>query len=176
MAKGWIKLHRQIIDSAIWNIDTPHNERDAWIEIILLANHAPKVIYTRRHEKVEIGRGQFFTSIRKLSERFGWSKNRVRRYVDMLTDTHMIRVDGYADGTLITVENYAKFQGEGHADGYADGYSDEHAGGYADGTRTRMNKNDNKNDIRTRATDRFNNHPEGITDMGELEKILLSSN
>lgn len=142
MSKGWIKLHRQILDSAIWNIDAPHNERDAWIEFLLMANHADKQIITRRHECIQIKRGQFFTSVRKLADRFGWSMNRVRRYMDTLADTHMVTVDGYADGTLVTVENYAKFQDSPHTDGYADGYADAHAGGYTDGTRTRIYKND----------------------------------
>lgn len=142
MSKGWIKLHRQILDSAIWNIDAPHNERDAWIEFLLMANHTEKQIITRRHECIQIKRGQFFTSIQNLADRFKWSKGKVRRYIDTLTDTLMIRIERHTDGTLITIENYSNFQDARHSDGHADDTSDGHTDGHADGTRTRMNKND----------------------------------
>jgi len=162
------------MDSEIWKINTPYNERDAWIEFLLLANHKKASIITRRHECIEIKSGQFFTSIRKLAERFKWSLNRTRRYIETLEKAKMITVKRHTDGTLINIENYSKFQGTRNADGYTDEYADE----YTDGTRTRSNKNDKKS-IKTRArarTERFNNHSQRNEDMDALELALLKTN
>ena len=176
MAKGWIKLHRQLLDSAIWNVDSPYSERDAWIEFLLMANHSPKQIITRRCECIEIQRSQFFTSIRHLADRFKWSEKRVRRYLDTLTTAHMVRVERHTDGTLITIENYSNFQGEGHTDGTLDGHTDDHADDHAGVTRTRMYKNDKQYQERARArTDRFNNSSERKMDMGDLERLILDT-
>ena len=41
---GWIKLHRKIQECFIWGDeeDEPFDRRSAWIDLLLLANHADK--------------------------------------------------------------------------------------------------------------------------------------
>ena len=42
---GWVKIHRQIQDNAIWMSDEPFDSRSAWIDLILMANHEDKEVY-----------------------------------------------------------------------------------------------------------------------------------
>lgn len=36
--KGWVKIHRAIEDSGIWQHKEPFDKRSAWIDLIMMAN------------------------------------------------------------------------------------------------------------------------------------------
>lgn len=107
--KGWICIHRQIEDSAIWKVEEPFDKRSAWIDLILMANHEAKEIFVNGCPLV-IRRGQKFTSIRKLCDKWGWSRHKVERFLEMLNSSGMVRTDGTHNGTLITIVKYEDFQ------------------------------------------------------------------
>ena len=120
MATGWIKLHRQIMECDMWDSeDEPFDKRSAWIDLLLLANHRDKMIVFNR-KPLTVGAGQRITSIRKLGERWNWSTNKVRRYLDTLEELGMITRESDNKKTLLTIVNYGKYQSEPHTDEYAD--------------------------------------------------------
>lgn len=137
MDKGWIKLSRKLLDSAIWNTSEPFTIRDAWIDLLLSVNYEDREMFTKHGKTIKIPRGSMFTSIQHLADRWHWSPNKVRRYIGKLTGEHMVHVVGTADGTLLTVEKYRDFQDVRRTDGTADGTAD----GRTDGTRLKNNKN-----------------------------------
>jgi len=143
--RGYVKIYRSIEDHWIWR-DEPFTKGQAWIDILLSVNHKDNDMLLRNSTSViTIHAGQMWTSVTNLSRKWGWSKNRVLRYLKLLKNEGMIRTDGTARGTLLTVVNYGKFALDGYTVGDADGDAGEDADGYADGdasgTRTRMNKN-----------------------------------
>jgi DNA replication protein DnaD len=108
--QGWISIHRKIQDSAIWNVGKqPFDYRSAWIDLILLANHEEREIVINGDPLV-VGRGQRFTSIRKLAEKWHWSRDKVSRYLDMLVRMGSIYKDTTHNGTLLTIVNYDDYQ------------------------------------------------------------------
>lgn len=109
MNKGWIAIHRAIQDCWIWTFNEPFDKRSAWIDLLLLANHADKKLYISG-EPVIISRGQFHTSVVKLADRWSWSRNKVIRYLALLERDHMITINGTPNGTTISIVNYGKFQ------------------------------------------------------------------
>lgn len=133
---GWIMLGRSILDSEIWNSSEPFDYRSAWIDLILMVNYEDKQFITRHNEVIDIKRGSTFTSIQHLCDRWRWSKGKVRRYITLLKKLGMIEFCGSADGTLLTLVNYRKFQDRRHTDGPADGPPD----GPADGPRLKEYK------------------------------------
>jgi hypothetical protein len=57
---GWIKIHRDILYHEIWS-DKPFSKGQAWIDLILMANHSDnKCMVGNKVE--EIKRGSFITS------------------------------------------------------------------------------------------------------------------
>lgn len=133
---GWIMLYRDLLDSAIWTSDIPFDERSAWIDLLLIVNHKDGQVFTKQKGCIDVPRGSTLTSIRKLAERWHWSPNRVRRYLDTLRHMKMVEVDTQSDtrsGTLLTVVKYDDFQVRPHTHGYTNGYTDEHTDGYGDG-------------------------------------------
>lgn len=142
MDKGWIKLNRQIMDHWIWQ---DHEFTFAWIDLLLMVNHENKKILVDGKLKT-IKRGQTLTSIGKLADRWGWSRNRVYRYLEALKRDSMVYTDGTPNGTTITIVNYSKFQGYGNSKQNAsettDGTADGTTHGTTDGTQTRKKKNE----------------------------------
>ena len=108
-ARGWIKLHRQIWSCDLWQSKEPFDERRAWIDMILLCNHADADIYIGKNS-IHIERGQFFTSVRHLADRWHWSKSKTDRYLGHLSRRKSIHKAGLNGGTLITLVNYGFFQ------------------------------------------------------------------
>ena len=142
MGSGWIHLHRKIRDNWIW--DDPEKLR-AWIDILLMVNHEDRQIPFDGHI-ITIHKGQRLTSLQKLSERWGWSRNRVDRFLRLLDEAEMVTANRTPNGTVLTVVNWAFYQDtrdtNGATDGATNGTADETTNGATDGAQTRMNKND----------------------------------
>lgn len=132
MAKGgWIKLYRKSIDNPLYNAE-PFDKWHAWQDLLLMANHEHKEFFSRG-KRTTIEAGQIVTSVPILAKRWRWSENKVRRFLGSLNGSGMSRADGSANGTLITIVNWAQYQDGGSANGSADGSPN----GSADGTLTR---------------------------------------
>lgn len=104
---GWILIDRKIREHWIYT-EKPVSRFQAWIDLILSANYRDKTIMVNGHPYV-IPRGSFLTSTRKLAERWGWSKNKVSRFLGTLQRDGMIKT-GTQVGTLITIEKYGFYQ------------------------------------------------------------------
>ena len=137
--RGWIKLHRQIQDNPIWLSPEPFDRRSAWIDLLLMANHEERVIILKNGKTQVIKAGQLFTSLDHLANRWHWSRNRVRRYLALISAQGMCTLSGTPSGTLLTLIKYGDFQHGRHTDGQANGQADGQTDGQADGQRTRTN-------------------------------------
>ena len=108
--KGWICLHRSIKDSAIWTGEEPFDQRSAWIDLLLTANHEDREIFFDGHVRT-IKRGQMLTSVEKLSVRWKWNKKKTLKFLRLLEEAKMIERKSDKRGQQITLLNYAKYQG-----------------------------------------------------------------
>lgn len=135
--KGWVKISRDLLDSAMWQRETPFEERSAWIDLILMVNHEDGEVFDKKGNVVNVPRGSCYTSIRKLADRWHWSTGKVLRYFDSLKKAKMITQTGTQTGTLVSLVNYDKFQGQRNTGGRADGIAPDRTPGRADGIRTR---------------------------------------
>jgi DNA replication protein DnaD len=121
-SQGWIKVFRDILDHWIWQ--DPMAFR-CWMFIILKANHSDKKIIFDG-SLITIRRGQLLTSIRKLSDEIGCSKDKMRKILETLISDNMISVKTTHRGTLLTVINYEKFQGSRDTEQYAEQYAEQY--------------------------------------------------
>ena len=136
--RGWIKLHRQLVNNEIWKSKEAFDRRSAWIDILLSVNHEERKIILRNGQCVTVGAGQMFTSLDHLAERWNWSRNRVRRFLSLLSAQGMCTQSGTPSGTLLTVINWGFFQYGRHTDGQANEQTSEQTNGQTDGQRTRI--------------------------------------
>lgn len=108
MQQGWIKIHRKILDNFLWE-DRPFSRGQAWIDLILLANHEDKTIIFSGNV-VEIKRGQKMTSLRKLSDRWGWSRTKTKKFLEVLQNEKMLTYKSNSKNTVYSIVNYNNYQ------------------------------------------------------------------
>lgn len=110
--RGSIWLSRSLIDHELW-LQEPFTRGQAWVDLLLLANHTDGVI-RRRGVKVNIRRGEVGYGLRELAARWRWSVNKIRRYFDELkTDTQIhyrMDTENLNVTSLICITNYENFQ------------------------------------------------------------------
>lgn len=114
MSKGFFLIHRSLLDDYLFTdtgqrgkgYDTFH----AWVYMLGKANYKQTKRVFRGQEQI-IERGQLVTSYAKLAETFGWSEDRVRRYLTILKKDGRIKVNSTKHGTIITIIGYDEDQG-----------------------------------------------------------------
>lgn len=106
---GWISLHRKIQEHWLWE-ERPFSKGQAWIDILLLVNHEDGKVFMDG-ELIEVYRGEHITSEPKLAERWGWSRTKVRNFLDLLEKEGMIKnIKEGRKRTRLRVLNYNVYQ------------------------------------------------------------------
>ncbi len=137
MIKGWIKLHRKILESDIW-----YNQMEfrMFVFLILKCNYGENI----RIGDLIIERGQYLTSYRKLQEHLGFIENNglkmcslstIKNCLNKLSKKKMINFKAVELGTLITIEKYNEYQAF---------FDFEDGAGNAKKTPTKHQRNNNK--------------------------------
>ncbi|MDK2917269.1 MAG: hypothetical protein PWQ37_2 [Candidatus Petromonas sp.] len=106
--EGWISLHRKIQKHWLWK-DKPFSKGQAWIDILMMVNHEDGKAYFR-DSVYEVKRGERITSELQLAERWGWSRNKVRKFLDDLKKEQMLEVKKDKRKTFLKVVNYNTYQ------------------------------------------------------------------
>lgn len=130
MSKGWICLHRAIEEKEVWHLEK-FSKGQAWVDMLLMASHKKSDIVIKG-QKIHLNEGQFVRSLQNLANKWQWSINKVRRYLEYAYEHEMITYIGIPCGMLVTIVNWAHYQYQGHDDEY----DNEHASGYADDFKT----------------------------------------
>lgn len=113
MLQGWVSVHRQIQEHWLW-AEKPFSKGQAWIDMLMLANHEDKeILFGRKVTTVKTG--SFITSEVKLSERWGWSRQKVRDFLFLLANEKMITKISDNKKTTIFIDNYAVYQPSGNS-------------------------------------------------------------
>lgn len=146
MAQGWISVHRKIRDCKyIWD-DKPFSRGQAWIDLLLMANHEDKeILFNGCYRKIE--RGQTLTSVVKLSDQWGWSRKKTTNFLNALKMAQMVDLKTDNKSTTITVINYGFYQDMGTAKEQQKSSkrtSEEHQRNTNNNYKT-MNNNENNN-------------------------------
>lgn len=106
---GWISLHRKIQEHWLWE-ERPFSKGQAWIDILLLVNHEDGKVFMDG-ELIEVYRGEHITSEPKLAKRWGWSRTKVRNFLDLLEKEGMIKnIKEGRKRTRLRVLNYNVYQ------------------------------------------------------------------
>lgn len=137
--KGFIKIYRDIWNHWIWRNNRPFDEFHAWVDLIMLMNHKDeKTLFDGKLVVVE--RGSKITSIRKLADRWGWSRNHVSGFLNTLERDGMISQNRDSKKTVIKVLKYCIYQGSNGkvpaTDRATDGATEVATDGATDGAQT----------------------------------------
>ena len=103
MNEGYILLHRKIIKEWEWYSNI--NDTRVWLHCLLSANWKDGW-----YEGTLIPRGSFVTGRKKLSKEVGLSEQQVRTSLEHLKSTNNLTIDTSHNFTIITIQNYNKYQ------------------------------------------------------------------
>lgn len=105
----WISLHEKLKEHWVFN---DHNALRIWLLLLWDANY--KNIKVRIDgQLMEVKTGQYVTSIRQLAIRYGFSRYIISKVLDDLEKDGMILREPIGrTWTLLTIVNYAKYQGK----------------------------------------------------------------
>ena len=105
---GWISLHRKLLDSTVFqNADL----LKVWIWCLLKATHKDYETLVGL-QVVELLPGQFVTGRFKGSEELKMNPSTFYKYLKILQDLSMIALKSDNKKTVVTIENWDKYQGE----------------------------------------------------------------
>ncbi|WP_173915941.1 DnaD domain-containing protein [Halobacillus sp. Marseille-Q1614] len=104
--QGWIKLHRKIIQSEIFE-----NEKMLKIFIYCLTKSSHKNTESRvGRQKVQLKPGQFIFGRKKAASELNMNESTVRDYLKILEEDDVITILSTNKYSVITVENWANYQ------------------------------------------------------------------
>lgn len=146
--KGWISVHRKITENWIWE-EKPFSKGQAWIDLLLMVNHQDNK--TLMDGKLVVVKAGFrITSLRKLSERWGWSTWKVKNFLELLQSDEMITYKTNTKKTVINIVNYSSYQ------------SDEKRKPNTDQTQTKQPPNTNQTPTKTNNNDNNENNENNV--------------
>ena len=118
--KGWIKIPREIMNHWLW-LDP--RKLQMWMAMVFLAQFEQKKTVMVDNVEVTLYRGDFFMSLRKLSQRLGCSKNTLLTFLRVLESQGMISRMTMHKITVISILDFDLYCGsddaasEGNAEG-----------------------------------------------------------
>lgn len=110
---GWIRIYRSIKNHWVWQ-DSFYFK--LWIDFIMRANHKTNKSLIEGNF-VNIIRGSFITSLKKLAKENGVSISKIRHFLSLLEKDSMITLKTTHKYTQITINNYDTYQDLRHAEG-----------------------------------------------------------
>lgn len=136
MKEGFLPLSRKLFEHPLWREQREFSCAEAWIDLLRLARfeaNSTKILI--KGKMVEIHRGEYPASLRHLAKLWGWSKNRVDNFINMLISEGMIskRTAEGTNQTVITICKYGEYNFVSEVKGQEPGQSrDSGNPGFAD--------------------------------------------
>lgn len=106
--EGWISLHRQVMENEFY-FSEKFTKSQAWIDLLLLANHKPSTVFIRGIE-IKMKSGDLCYSQLSLAKRWKWNFKTVKKFLGVLQKREMINYSGGKLTTVISILNWSKFQ------------------------------------------------------------------
>lgn len=139
---GFISIHRKIQDNWLWS-DKPFSKGQAWIDLLLLARWKDEK-KLHRGKLYDRKRGEVNYSMTWLAERWGWSRDKVRRFIRTLERDNMVTLNATTNDTSVTIENYSIYQDWRTTDKATDNTTDDTTDNTTDDTQMNKDNKDNK--------------------------------
>jgi (p)ppGpp synthase/HD superfamily hydrolase len=105
-------INRKLQESDLW-LNEPFTRGQAWVDLLGLTHYKPGHI-RKDGKRIDLNRGQCGWSQLKLSKRWGWSRGKVKRFLNELEMDQRIEQVNTTICSIITIVNYDAYQPNGH--------------------------------------------------------------
>jgi hypothetical protein len=109
MSNGWISLHRKILNNPTLTRGKVYSRFEAFIWLLLRANHSQAKVVLGNNI-IQVKRGSFVTSQKKLMQEFKWGSTKLRANLKLWETDGMIKVIANSVSTMVTICNYGSYQ------------------------------------------------------------------
>jgi hypothetical protein len=111
MPTGWIKLHRSLVSSDLWESE-PFTRSQAWIDILIRASHRHTSVRIRGI-RIDLAPGDLALAERDAAERWRWSRGKVRRFILEISSNPvpLIKVKRTNVCTVVSISDWEEHQG-----------------------------------------------------------------
>lgn len=109
MRRGYMAIWRKIQDHEFSKEKRVYSKFEAWIDILLEAQHEESKEVVIKMRLFECKYGESLKSIRTWGTRWGWGEAKVKRFMDLLVKMNQIRYTNETVTTRITVLNYSQY-------------------------------------------------------------------
>lgn len=110
MSDGYIKLFRKFMDNPIWRESREFSKAEAWIDIIFEARYAEDPDTVIIGEKtLACNRGESLNSLSTWARRWGMSRSKARRVLDLFRRCNMIELHDERITTRLKVLQYSVY-------------------------------------------------------------------
>lgn len=111
---GWIKLHRQVLDSPVVMKDAAHMA--VWLWLLLHATHKPHdTLFGGK--RITLQPGQLITGRREMARELRLSASRINRIISEFKIEQQIEQRSTPYGSLFSIVNWHKYQDSGPQNG-----------------------------------------------------------
>lgn len=108
MTQGYFKLQRRFFDHWLWTEERSFSKAEAWIDLLQLAAYAPTKRMSR-DKLLPIAEGELIASLRYLSKRWGWGKDKTGDFLKTLESDRMIRRETRQGESFVIILNYKRY-------------------------------------------------------------------
>ena len=108
--KGWVSVDRKIKDHFIWEPNRARTKTEAWLDLLLRANHQDKD-WVVNDKVIQIKRGEVVTSMKQLASDWKWSRQKVKRFLTLIASCDMIVMKVNQSMSRLSICNYETYQG-----------------------------------------------------------------
>lgn len=108
MRDGWIKIHRVLLDSDVFESGNEKLLR-TWIWVLLKASHKERSC-TVGLQTIDLKPGQFVTGRKKAAAELGYNESMVYRHLKALEQMGNISIEANNKYSVVTVANWGKYQ------------------------------------------------------------------
>jgi len=143
MFEGWFSVDRSIFNHWI-SPKKPYSKFEAWIDLFGNANHAPSK-FMKNDQLITVQRGETARSQVTLSKDWGWSRDKVKRFLKLLQDDGMIELKTSHLTSIISICNYEEKQNNKATDKAANRHLSSQRSGSTQGTNNNDNNVNNDN-------------------------------
>ena len=107
--KGYFYLERKLFEDELWEEKRAKTKFEAWIDLIQSAFYSNQTVIMG-HSTVLIERGSLPFSLRGLGLRWGWSKNKVKAFLDYLLKRDSVSLKIGTPFPVLKLNNYQALQ------------------------------------------------------------------
>jgi len=105
---GYLKIYRSLFGHWLWKEKRSYSMAEAWIDLLQLAAYVPTKQLVSG-SLVEVPRGGIVASERFLSDRWSWSRSKVKGFIQNLKQDQMVGLEKDQGITVLCICNYDRY-------------------------------------------------------------------